>query len=580
MKTMELLTNALHGIASGIGPFFILLGILIFVHELGHFLVAKFFGVRVEVFSLGFGKKILQFQRGDTLYCISIIPLGGYVKMFGDDPTKEISEQEKKYSFLHQPVLPRIAIVLAGPLMNLLFAFLLFIFIGLNGEPLPGPYLGDITPKTKAYEAGFRSGDKILSINEEPVQTWIQVKEKIALSVNEPLVFNVEREDSLEKGQIKIAPTLGANDNILSSKKEVGVIEGLDPSSMGAMIGVIDEKSVAAQAGLKNLDVILSINDREVNSWRDMERYIKEDVFKNRLPLQLKVQSYAGNDPGQPRQLTMEVPRKELDVANSHGVSGATVPQGIELSDLGLESAQFYLWKIKRNSPADQANLKPGDRLQSINGEKITDWMQVIELVKKYQSDSNPLEFVLIRSGTPLTVSMRPELSEVMDPTRGKTEKRFTVGIVSGLFQTGPKSVLVKAKGLGEVFSMGIHRTIETTKMVVISLVRLVQGDVSAKNIGGIISIGRFANQSYEAGIAAFLKMMALISVNLFLLNLLPVPVLDGGHLLFFTIEALRGAPMSMKKMEIAQQVGLVLLMSLMAFALFNDISNWLNSFW
>lgn len=574
---MDTIFSAFSGIADGIGPFLILLGILIFVHELGHFLVAKFYGVRVEVFSLGFGKKIIEFKKGDTNYCVSLIPLGGYVKMFGDDPTKEISESEKKYSFLHQPVWPRIAIVLAGPLMNLFFAFLIFVFLSILGEPVPGQYLGDIAAGSRAHEAGFRSGDKILSINNSAVRSWLEVKELISNSANEKLHFEVEREDSQERAQIAITPLLGLNDNILSNKNQVGLIEGLDPYSQAAMIGVMSPNSLAGKAGLKTLDVIIEVNGREVLSWRNLEAYIKEDAFKGRTPLKLKVQS-GENEKSPVREVALDIPADQLNLGQTHGDSQVS-PRIIELHEFGIESAELYLWKVKRGSPADQAGLRAGDRLTGINEDPLTDWKQVIETVKKFDPDGSPIKFKFRRDDEEKTVEIRPEMNTLMD-ARGQEEKRFTVGVVAGHMQSGPKFVKVQAEGIGEIITTSIKRTNDTIGMVIMSLVRLIQGDVSAKNIGGIISIGRFANQSYDAGLAAFLRMMALISINLFLLNLLPVPVLDGGHLVFFSIEALRGAPVSMRKMEVAQQVGLVILMSLMAFALFNDIANWLNSVW
>ncbi len=577
---MDIFSSLFSGFTGAIGPFLILLGLLIFVHELGHFLVAKFFGVRVEVFSLGFGKKIFRHRRGDTEYCISLIPLGGYVKMFGDDPTKEISEEDKKHSFLHKPVGQRIAVVLAGPIMNLIFAFVLFILIGVVGEPMAGNKLGDIAGATRAYEAGFRSGDQILAIDGEPVSTWSEIKAKVGASPNVKLRFEVQREDSIEKGEVSITPVMGENDNILSSDRQVGVIEGFDNLSVAAMIGISDPMSIAAQAGLKSLDVITKVNDREVHNWRDLGRYIQEDLFKGRTPIQLKVQSYADGEGKSPlRELVLNPPPAFLQMTENHGQAGQEVPRVVEIGELGLDQAQLYLWKVKRGSPADKAGLKTGDKVTAINGQPIASWTQVIGAVKTYNPDGAPIELTYVRDAQPLQAKIVPEMTELIDG-RGKDEQRFTVGIVSGYMQAGPQPVLYKVNGVGEALNLGVRRTIETTNMVVMSLVLLIRGEVSAKNVGGIISIGRFASQSYDAGIMQFLKMMALISINLFLLNLLPVPVLDGGHLVFFTIEALQGAPLSMRKMEIAQQVGLVILMSLMAFALFNDISNLWNSIW
>jgi regulator of sigma E protease len=577
--SMNSLMNAVLGFADGIGPFLILLGLLIFVHELGHFLVAKFFGVRVEVFSLGFGRKILSYRWGDTNYCVSLIPLGGYVKMFGDDPSKDIPETEKRHSFLHKPVSQRIAIVLAGPVMNLVFAFFLFILIATVGEPQAGNYIGDVTPGTRAFDAGFRSGDKILKINEQTIDTWGEAKTIISASPNQKLHFDVEREDSVEKASVAITPVLGDNDNILSHQSQVGVIEGLDNLSYAAMIGIHDPTSPAAKSGLKSLDVVTKVNDREVYTWRDLERFLREDLFKGRTPIKLQVLSYGISDKPKPHEVLLNTDQAILKLEKAQGEAGETVPRAMALTEIGIEPAQLYLWKVKRGSPAEKAGLKPGDRVTAINGEPVNTWTQVVDVVKTYNPDRTPLEFSYRRNEEELKAQIVPEMTELID-SRGKDERRFTVGIVSGFMQAGPRPVLYRADGIGEALSLSVKRTIETTGMVVMSIVRLIQGDVSAKNIGGIISIGRFANQSYEAGLTSFLRMMALISINLFLLNLLPVPVLDGGHLVFFSIEALQGAPLSMRKMEIAQQVGLVILMSLMAFALFNDISNWLNSTW
>lgn len=577
---MEMFRNAVHGLIDGAGPLLVLLGLLIFVHELGHFLVAKFFKVRVETFSLGFGKKILKFRWGETTYCVSVLPFGGYVKMYGDDPTKDIPESDRAYSFIHKPVSQRIAVVLAGPLMNLFFAFILFILIGWIGEPVPAPQLGDVETTSRAFESGFRSGDRVLSINGKLIESWPEIKEIVTSSPNVKLQFEVERSNSQERAQISVTPSLGENDNILSHQTQVGSIEGVELYSQAAMIGVMSNQSVAALAGLHSFDIVTQINDREVGSWRELEQFLKEDLFKGRSPLKLKVQPFIENEKNpQTREVTLDytasLDAKTLGAGHGEG----QMPRVIDLSELGLEPAELYLWKVKKGSPADLAGLTVGDRILGVNQSPITKWTEVIELVKGYNPDKGPIEFTFRRNDEEMKSSVTPEMTTMMSP-RGREEQRFTVGIVSGMLQSTPKMVVSKTTTLTQNLSRAVERTWETTTMVVMSLVRLIQGDVSAKNVGGIISIGRFANQSYDAGLTSFIKMMALISINLFLLNLLPVPVLDGGHLVFYSIEALRGAPLSMRKMEIAQQVGLVLLMSLMAFAFFNDISNWVNSVW
>ena len=551
---MAILQNFL----SGVGPFFILLGLLIFVHELGHFLVAKYFGVRVETFSLGFGHKILKFKRGETTYCISWIPLGGYVKMYGDDPSVEIPEEEKKHSFLHKPVGPRIAVVLAGPLMNLFFAAFLFFVIGLIGEEMASPTVGDIHKDTAAYTAGFRSGDKVLKIGSVVPQSWNQVQKALQESTGKHLNVEVQREGSTEKLPIQVVPTLGDNENILSRNKKVGVVDGLSGESQAAIIGVSSIDSPAAKAGFKNLDLIVSIDNTPIDFFREIAPTIAAFKEKGLKEVTVKVRSLA-NEKSDKEERTINL--------------------NIEQANVGLTSAELIVYRVKAKSPASEAGIEPGDQVTHINNAPVQNWQDVVKIVKSYQADQGPIHLQISRNGQILEKDITPEITEMMNQ-KGQEESRYTIGIVSGFIPVPPKATLVKAANVGDALWMGVEKSYEWSGVVVMSFVRLIEGSVSAKNIGGIITIGRAASHSFESGMSQFLKMMAIISINLFLLNLLPVPVLDGGHLVFYTIEAIRGVPVSLRKMEIAQQVGMFLLLALMIFALFNDITNWLGAQW
>ena len=561
---MNFLLNSLQSVFSSIGPFFILLGLLIFVHELGHFLVAKFFNVRVEVFSLGFGKKIFQFVRGETTYCISLVPLGGYVKMYGDDPTMNVPEDQKNRSFLHKPVGQRIAIVLAGPLMNFFFAMFLFFVIAQVGDSLPGGQIGDVAVDTQAYKDGFRSGDTILAINDKPMKLWSEIKNYIEDSPNQALRFDIKRGE--ETLHISAQPQLVNNDVVLSSKGKVGRIQGLTIDAQSALIGIEDPKSPAYEAGLRTLDLVEKVNGRDVLYMRDLQNVIREELQKSRQ-LKIETRSYATDKNPPPRTI-------DLNIAES---IKADSPQ--LLADLGIEPANLYLLRVKKDSPAQKAGLKQGDKLIAIGGEPLTAWQQVIDTVTKFKVGQEPMKLVVMRDNEKHEIVVAPEMTELMN-MQGQEEQRLTIGIVPAYITTTPPPILYKADSVGQALKIGWLKSVEWTELVVMSLVRLLQAEVSAKNIGGVITIGKFASQSFEVGLSAFLKMMAIISINLFLLNLLPVPVLDGGHLVFFTIEALRGAPLSLRKMEIAQQVGMIILISLMAFALFNDISNLFRAPW
>lgn len=564
---MTVITSGLHSLFANFGPFFILLGILIFVHELGHFLVAKFCGVRVEVFSLGFGRKILTYKKGDTTYCVSAIPLGGYVKMYGDDPSAEIPQDEKRYAFLHKPLLQRFAVVLAGPLMNLVFAAFLFMVIVAVGEDLPGPYAGDIPTSSKAYTDGFRSGDKILSIDGRETPIWPLVQKYMEWDGGKTADVKIERDG--QEQEIKAPVEMGPNDNIFSVHSKVGQISGLTQESRSTVVGIRDPQSPAAKAGVKSLDMILDVNGKKVQYWRELDSVLKEGLKADTHEITLHLRDIDLPDkPENLREVKLEVP---AGAAGSSDLAGT----------LGFEPAELYIAQVKKDSPADKAGIQKGDRVVKIGDDTMGAWTDVLNHVKSYDpAKAETMDFVISRNGEEKTLKIKPEMTDLMNPTKGNEEHRYTIGIVSGYVSMGPETVFYKLKNPLQIAVVGLYETKYWTEFVVMSLVRLVQGNVSARNIGGIITIGRVASHSFAAGLATFLRTMGIISINLFLLNLFPIPVLDGGHLLFYSIEGLRGTPLSLRKMEIAQQVGLMLLMFLMAFAFFNDVTNWFTSRW
>ncbi len=562
----------IHKVLIDVGPFFIMLGLLIFVHELGHYLVAIYYGVRVETFSLGFGKKLWSYKRGETTYKIAVIPVGGYVKMFGDDPTVAIPEGEKQFAFLHKRLWPRTAIVLAGPLMNLLFAGLLFAAVGMVGQQVPGTQLGDIAPNTAAYTAGFRSGDTIKKIDGKPVVKWSDVKNYLEAHANRQLSFSVQDELDKKIRLVTAIPKLEKNGFLFSLKRQIGKIDGLTTDSAATMIGIADPHSAAAQAGLRSLDIIESINDKPVLFWRELGLNLMKSA-KAGGEWKLKVQAYAPQfDDSSPiknttatRVVYLKVPR--VLPTSGHGL----------LRALGIERSDMFLASIKKSSPADKAGLRKGDEIVGIDHQLTNKWQDVLDRVKAYKAAQGSIHFKVLRDGKFIDLDITPELID-LPSDNGATEKRYAIGVMPAVMTVSGNSYILKYTNPIRASVYGAQEAYHWTKLIAISFLRLVQDKVSARNLGSVISIGRVASRSFQAGLAAFLNMMAVISIDLFLLNLLPVPVLDGGHLLFFTIEAVKGAPLSLRKMEIAQQVGLVLLLSLMIFALFNDISHLISS--
>lgn len=553
---MEMLLGYLQSGLSAITPFVLLLGLLIFVHEFGHFIVARMCGVRVEIFSLGFGKKILKYKKGDTTYCVSLIPLGGYVKMFGDEIGVEISEDQKKYSFSHKPVWHRIAVVLAGPVMNFLFAILIFFVVSIMGEDVRGPHAGDVAAETTAYRLGFRSGDQILSVAEKKIKSWDEFQQTLNQNIEKSVKIEVKREGSDQLVVLEAAAKSIQNPNVLSLENMIGDIEGLSNNSYAPIVGVRKDLS-AYKAGFRTGDLVKSINGKKIKHFRDLENSIL--VYQGQK-FQVEIERNSLIDSKKSQTITIEVPPVSFS----------------SLLVFGLEFPELYLAKIVDKTPAAKAGLKEGDKIIEVNGKVPTKWDEVLNTIKNFSGEGS-IAIKVDRNGEEKAFEIAPQISSHMT-IQGGEEKRYTIGVFPYISMALPSIVTIRADNLLTAFTRGFERSIQVTAMTVISFLRLAQGTISPKNIGGVISIGQAASETFKSGLSHFLTMMGIISINLFILNLLPIPILDGGHLLFYSIEALRGAPLSMRKMEIAQQIGLAVLMSLMVFALFNDFSRLFGS--
>ena len=556
---MTILLSWLNSAYETILPFVLLLGVLIFFHELGHFLVAKWCGVRVEVFSLGFGKKLLKLKRGDTTYCLSLIPLGGYVKMFGDEINSEITPELRPVAFTHKKVWQRIAIVVAGPLMNFLIAIVIFAIIASIGEEYRKPILGDVVAGTPAAAAGFQSGDEVLAVNHETVTLWDQFETELTKSLGHKAEIQIRRGE--QNLTLAAEPQPKANPNPMGMNPLIGEVDGLSWQSRAAVVGVRTH-SPAAVAGLKTGDQITNIDGHELKYYRDLDKAFLGLANKT---VRISVDRLTGDGPLEKREvktLSFEIAVKTEKAA-----------------ELGLDSGDLYLAKVLEKSPAAAAGLQEGDRIVQVGKLQPSQWDDILNTVKSFAGDGQ-LHLAIERDSASgprrMEFDITPTMTAHMTP-QGTEEKRYTVGIMPWIQNAPPALTTVVAAGLFPALSRGFVRTGEFTAMMSVSFLRMFKGQVSAKNIGGVLAIGQAAKETWKSGISHFLHLMALISVNLGILNLLPIPVLDGGHLVFYSIEWLKGTPLSMRKMEIAQQVGLVLLMSLMAFSFFNDVNRFLG---
>ena len=547
MNISTLLSSAFDNIV----PFVLLLGILVFVHELGHFLVARFCGVRVEVFSLGFGKKLLSYKHGDTVYCLSLIPLGGYVKMFGEQGgATEVAEADRGVSFTHKTVWQRIAIVLAGPLMNFFFAVLVFGFLSFRGEETRSARIAEIQPSSVAEVAGLKTQDKILKVAGTEIKSYEEFQKKLNQYKNSNIELTVQQDGEAER-TLTVAVKSEKNPNLFTMSSTIGNIDGILPYAKGTLVAVKFD-SLAYRVGLRTGDEILKINNQKVIGWNALDKIIANPST------QIEVERTVSA-------------KKEKVILNSQIEVSLNIKK---LSDFGLEHPDVYLDQVVAGSPAEAAGLLKYDKILVIDGQKISSWDDVLQKIKSY-AGTDAITMTVLREGTEVTKKLTPKMTEQMT-LQGQSDRRYTVGIMSMVNIAMPEIITVSERNPFVAIAKGVERSVDISVMTVMSFVRLFQGEVSHKNIGGMISIGKAAKDSYQMGLQQFLMTMGILSISLFILNLLPVPVLDGGHLVFYIVEIIKGSPLSIKKVEIAHQVGFALLMGLMALALFNDFTKFL----
>ena len=536
---------------ASIGFFALLLGVLVTVHELGHFLVAKACGVKVLKFSFGFGPKLLGFTKGETEYQIALLPLGGYVKMAGDVPGEELAPEEAHRGFLAQPPLKRMAIVLAGPLFNLVFPVLIYFFVFLGPHEANSTRLGRVAPGTPAAAAGLRSGDHIISVDGDKVRTFDEMAEAFVGRFDRPVSLIVERDGKQFPTQVTPLKFVDASPFETVERGRIMV----EANSPIPIVGVPPGSS-AEQAGLKTFDRILAINGTPVPD----EGSLYVALAKNEGTLELTVQRLSPMEVGavtlrDPQVVKLQVPKQE-------GQEG--------LAALGLEPVDLYLSAVLPGSAAATAGLHPGDRLVAFNGEKLNTF--------------NTLEVKLSGLGKePFELTWRSadgehsaKLSQA--PLKAGDEagpEKLGLGVSPWYPTRGEVPPLEKVTvnlAWNEALKQAVHvvpKIIGQTVMAIASIGH----KVPVSSLGGPIMMYQMASRSSELGWDYFLNLMAVISINLGVVNLLPIPILDGFHLVAAMWEGVRRRPIPVRVREVANVIGLAMLVALMLVAMFNDIT-------
>ena len=437
-------------------PFTIALGVLILIHELGHYLIARWCGVKVLRFSIGFGRPLLKFQGKDgTEWVLAAFPLGGYVKMLGEGGGEEIEEHELHRAFNRQSVGRRFAIVAAGPVFNLLLAVALYWGLLVGGSDELRPLIAPAGPEASlARDAGVREGDLVLSVDGDEIKSWQDLRWAL-------LRHAIDRDEArllvrTRSGGDAVRILDLRNFSLDDIGKEDPVFRmGLRPASVPALIEHVEEDGAAARGGMVKGDEIIAIDDKAVSVIHEVIEIVRVA-------------------PGQTQMITVRRGGEERTF--SVVVGEKQVGDGVAVGIIGV---------------------------------------------------------------------------------------RFDTSALFARVNYGPLDALARA----------VRLTWETSTLTLKSIGQMILGNISLKNVSGPITIADFAGKSAQHGSAAFIRFLAFISISLGILNLLPIPVLDGGHLLYYAVEFIKGSALSDRVMEFGQKIGMGLLFMLMAFALFNDIN-------
>jgi len=436
--------------------FVVAISILVTIHEYGHYIVGRWTGMKVLRFSVGFGKPIWTWVRGKdrTEFCISAIPLGGYVR-FLDGREGPVDPEDEGRAFDHRPVPSRIAVLLAGPLFNFLFAIFAYWVLFLNGIPTLQPAVGDVESQSYAARAGLEFGDKIVAVGEVDTADW----ESTLVNIFDQLV---------DDGRVPLT------------------LESADGRQRRALIMVGEDASRLTEPNM---------------------------LFEG-----------LGFEPWQPPAVIAE---------------------------------------LTEGGAAASAGLAVGDRITSIDDNDISNYSDLIGVVSPRPDQAVSLTYA--RGGTEFEIELVLGRQDVEGETRGLLGVRGSndYGDYAYLRKFGPVESVIQAT----------QRTWTSTVFTLRMLGRMVTGDVSIKNISGPINIAQYAGNSARRGVTDYLAFLALISISLGVLNLLPVPVLDGGQIVFQTIELVKGSPLSERSQIIGQQFGIFALILLMSFAFYNDIA-------
>lgn len=540
---MEVLSNPIVAVV-------LLLGVLVVVHEAGHFIVGRLCGIAVETFSVGFGPRILHYTKNKTTYCLSIIPLGGFVKFYGALPSEEVPEHVDGISFHHASPIKKFATIAAGPIFNFLLAIAIFMALGMSGLRQPAPIVGELLPDSPAIRSGLQFNDIVVEVSGEPVKTWKDLQRLISAEGGSQISMKVKRDDKLV--DITITPDLVKEDDLPGSKGRIGI----SPSMLPSIITVLSGDSILAKQGAKTGDRIVSLTyageKHEIKYWREFTNYLSTKSIVGPVRLELKAYDITSDK--------LSEQSKFVDLKLPSDVDS------LFISDSQLTISHY------RESKSGQ--LLKGDKLLTWNNESIENAFVLSNIIQK-QFEKTALVKVL-RNSQEIELKLNLDPVEIQKP-EGRVVI-YTLPIVFlGSMEPGVW-MIEKYSNPFEAFLFGVRETWQVTKVIATAVKGLFTGDMPLKSLGGPIAIAKVASDSVKMGLQTFFTAMAMISINLGLLNFIPIPVLDGGQLVLALIEGIIRRPISEQILENYQKVGFIMVMALVVMATYNDLGRfWAN---
>jgi regulator of sigma E protease len=549
--------------------FVLLVSSLIFIHESGHFAFAKIFGVKVLTFSIGFGPSVLRVRGKETEYRLALIPFGGFVKMLEESKQAEpILPEERGRTFESQALWKRVVIVLAGPAMNLLFPIALYTSVFLDQDKLLPPTVGVVIPG-KPADGKLKPGDRIAKVGGEDVASFADLSRIIGRNSGNSLVVEVERDGKVV--DLNVMPADEAEVGELDIVEHAGKV-GIAPYFPAAVIGVPQPDSPAGHAKLQTFDRIIGVGGRRIDRFLDLvdalatnrgDEVILSYLRPVRVPKALGgLCDMAVLTPG----VAQLAPRpRDAGHAQTEDSDGRTADL---LDRTGIESADMYVAFVPEASGEWRAGLRPGDRVTALDGAPQRLWQSMEDELVASADKLHELQWM--RGGMPMRGFFQLRKEQWYDEF-GQHYARY-VFHSDDWVPRAPDRLVSNPHRVVYAVRRGFEETASVIRFIGIGILRLAQGRLSLSSVSGPITMYDIAGQAGARGATYFVWAMALLSVNLGMINLLPIPVLDGGHLLFFLFEAARRRPLPLRVREVASLAGMVVLVLLMMVAFKNDV--------